>query len=119
MQHIKINARLLRSDGTTLTAGTTVNLLDYDLFEDDLLASSVVGDNGEISFMFSAAELASLDDAFFESSPDVYVFVTNGPNKGFKSKPIHDLSVLLQNPVTGFTDTTHELGDLIVQENIK
>jgi len=92
-----------------------VRFLDRDVLRDDLLGESALSADGRAgvvttSSSFHAGLFGVIAAKFGERRPDVYCEVIEGDSPIFRSKVEWNLDLERENPVTGRTDRTIDLG---------
>ena len=97
----KVNAMFEDSKGNPLTGNEyTVRLYDEDRYFDDKLGKSQLDINGNAEFLFSVADIFSID-SLGERTPDLYFVVEKDGNEIFRSDTIPDVNFEQEDPVTG------------------
>lgn len=87
-----------------------VSLLDKDRLLDDKLGSTSLSEDGTAEFLFSAADILSID-SIGERTPDIYFLITEHGNEVFRSEVFPEVNFDVTNPVTGREDNlTKEFG---------
>ncbi len=87
-----------------------VSLLDKDRLFDDKLGASSISEDGTAEFLFSAADVLSID-SIGERTPDIYFVIEENGNEIFRSEVFEEVNFDATNPVTGRTDNlTREFG---------
>ena len=87
-----------------------VTLLDRDRLLDDKLDSTSLGEDGTAEFLFSAADVLSID-SIGERKPDIYFLITEHGNEVFRSEIFPEVNFDSVDPVTGRQDNvTLEFG---------
>ena len=87
-----------------------VTLLDKDRLFDDKLGSTSLNTDGTAEFLFSAADIFSVDSPG-ERTPDIYFVITENDNEVFRSEIFPEVDFDATNPVTGRRDNlTREFG---------
>ena len=87
-----------------------VSLLDRDRLFDDKLGATAIREDGTAEFLFSAAEILSID-SIGERTPDIYFVITENGNEVFRSEVFPEVSFDAKDPVTGRQDNlTREFG---------
>ncbi len=87
-----------------------VSLLDRDRLFDDKLGTVSIGEDGTAEFLFSVADVFSLDSPG-ERTPDIYFVITENGNEAWRSEVFPDVNFDASDPVTGRTDNlTREFG---------
>ena len=87
-----------------------VSLLDQDRLFDDKLGATSINEDGTAEFLFSAADILSVD-SIGERTPDIYFVITENGNEVFRSEVFPEVDFDATNPVTGRKDNlTREFG---------
>ena len=87
-----------------------VSLLDKDRLFDDKLGATSLSADGTAEFMFSVADIFSID-SLGERTPDIYFVVTENGNEVFRSEIFAEVDFDATDPVTGRKDNlTREFG---------
>ncbi len=87
-----------------------VSLLDKDRLFDDKLGATSLSADGTAEFMFSVADIFSIDP-LGERTPDIYFVVTENGNEVFRSEIFPEVDFDATDPVTGRKDNlTREFG---------
>ena len=87
-----------------------VSLLDKDRLFDDKLGSTQISEDGTAEFMFSVADVFSVDSPG-ERTPDIYFLITENGNEVFRSEIFPEVNFDATDPVTGRQDNlTREFG---------
>ncbi len=87
-----------------------VALLDQDRLFDDKLGTSSINEDGTAEFLFSVADVLSVD-SIGERLPDIYFVITENGNEVFRSEVFPEVNFDATNPVTGRADSlTKEFG---------
>ena len=87
-----------------------VSLLDKDRLFDDKLGASSLSTDGTAEFMFSVADVLSID-SIGERTPDIYFVITENGNEVFRSEVFPEVDFDATDPVTGRKDNlTREFG---------
>ncbi|MDJ0698786.1 MAG: hypothetical protein QNJ07_02920 [Woeseiaceae bacterium] len=87
-----------------------VKLLDRDRLFDDKLGSTTLSEEGTAEFLFSVADVLSIDSPG-ERTPDIYFVITEHGNEVFRSEVFPEVDFDATNPVTGRQDSlTKEFG---------
>lgn len=87
-----------------------VALLDEDRLLDDKLGTVSLSEDGTAEFLFSAADILSIDSPG-ERTPDLYFLITEHGNEVFRSDVIPEVDFDVTDPVTGRQDNlTREFG---------
>jgi len=97
----KVNVSFQDSEGNPITGKEyTVRLYDEDKYFDDKLGNSQLDINGSAEFLFSVADVFSID-SMDERTPDIYFVVENNGNEIFRSETFPNVNFELEDPVTG------------------
>lgn len=87
-----------------------VLLLDKDRLFDDKLGARSISANGTAEFMFSVADIFSIDSPG-ERTPDIYFVITENGNEVWRSEVFSEVNFDAVDPVTGRKDSlTREFG---------
>ncbi len=87
-----------------------VSLLDKDRLFDDKLGATSLSADGTAEFLFSVADIFSID-SLGERTPDIYFVVTENGNEIFRSEVFPEVDFDATDPVTGRKDNlTREFG---------
>ena len=87
-----------------------VTLLDKDRLRDDKLGSTSLNQDGTAEFVFSVADIFSIDSPG-ERTPDIYFVITENNNEVFRSEIFPEVNFDTTDPVTGRQDNaTREFG---------
>ncbi len=87
-----------------------VSLLDEDRLFDDKLGTTSINEDGTAEFLFSVADIFSVDSPG-ERTPDIYFVITEHGNEVFRSEVFPEVNFDTTNPVTGRADSlTREFG---------
>jgi hypothetical protein len=87
-----------------------VTLLDKDRLFDDKLGSSSLNKDGTAEFLFSVADIFSIDSPG-ERTPDIYFVITENDNEVFQSEIFPEVNFDTADSVTGRHDNaTREFG---------
>jgi hypothetical protein len=87
--------------GEPLTGGDyEVALRDKDKYFDDKLGTAALSPDGEAEFLFSAADILSIDSAG-ETTPDLYFVVRKNGKEIFRSEVFAEVDFEGKDPVTG------------------
>ncbi|MBT8068254.1 MAG: hypothetical protein KJO09_13510 [Gammaproteobacteria bacterium] len=87
-----------------------VALLDKDRLFDDKLGSTALNKDGTAEFVFSVADVFSIDSPG-ERTPDIYFVITESNNEVFRSEIFPEVNFDAADPVTGRADhATREFG---------
>ena len=107
----KVIARFENAEGLPFTGSAyKVTLLDRDRLLDDKLGSTTLNKDGTAEFLFSAADVLSIDSVG-ERMPDLYFVITENGNEVFRSEIFPEVDFDAADPVTGRQDTvTREFG---------
>ena len=107
----KVIARFENAEGRPFFGSAyKVSLLDQDRLFDDKLGSTSLSEDGTAEFLFSAADILSVD-SMDERTPDIYFVITENGNEVFRSEVFPEVNFDTTNPVTGRADTlTKEFG---------
>ena len=107
----KVIARFENAEGRPFFGSEyTVTLLDKDRLHDDNLGSTSLSEDGTAEFLFSAADVLSID-SMGERTPDIYFVITENDNEVFRSEIFPEVSFDVTDPVTGRRDNlTREFG---------
>ena len=80
-----------------------VSLFDQDSLRDDKLGSTSLNEDGTAEFLFSAADVVSVD-SIGERTPDLYFVITESGNEVFRSEVFPQVNFNVTDPVTGQED---------------
>ncbi len=107
----RVIARFENADGRPFFGSEyEVKLLDRDRLFDDKLGSTKLSEEGTAEFLFSAADVLSIDSPG-ERTPDIYFVITEHGNEVFRSEVFPEVDFDATNPVTGRQDSlTKEFG---------
>ena len=107
----KVIARFENAEGRPFFGSEyEVSLLDKDRLFDDKLGATTISEDGTAEFLFSAADILSVDSPG-ERTPDIYFLITENGNEVFRSEVFPEVSFDATNPVTGRQDNlTKEFG---------
>ena len=107
----KVIARFENAEGQPFFGSEyEVTLLDEDRLFDDKLGSVSLSEDGIAEFVFSVAEIFSVDSPG-ERTPDLYFLITEHGNEVFRSEVIPEVNFDATDPVTGRQDNvTREFG---------
>ncbi len=107
----KVVARFVNAEGRPFTGSAyKVTLLDRDRLFDDKLGSTSLNEDGTAEFLFSVADVLSIDSVG-ERTPDIYFVITENGNEVFRSEVFPEVNFDATNPVTGRQDSlTKEFG---------
>lgn len=107
----KVIARFENAEGRPFFGSEyEVSLLDKDRLFDDKLGASALGEDGTAEFLFSVADVLSIDSPG-ERTPDIYFVITENGNEVFRSEVFREVSFDANDPVTGRADSlTKEFG---------
>ena len=112
-QNAKIIAKIVRPNGEPLPEGTQVTVFDEDWFTDDNMGTTKLSEHGKLELLFHMSAMRGID-SLFETKPDLYVVVDSGEFAGYRSTTIDQVEILREDPVTGFTYATRDLGSITV-----
>jgi hypothetical protein len=115
----KVIARFENAEGLPFTGSAyKVTLLDKDRLLDDKLGSTTLSKDGTAEFLFSAADILSIDSVG-ERTPDLYFVISENGNEVFRSEMFPEVNFDATNPVTGRLDNvTREFGPFRVTGQI-
>ncbi|MDH3431847.1 MAG: hypothetical protein OEQ14_17750, partial [Gammaproteobacteria bacterium] len=104
-------ARFENAEGRPFTGSAyKVTLLDRDRLLDDKLGSTSLNKDGSAEFLFSAADILSID-SIGERKPDLYFLITENGNEVFRSEIFPEVDFDAPDPITGRQDNvTREFG---------
>ena len=107
----KVIARFENAEGRpSFGSEYEVSLLDKDRLFDDKLGASPRSEDGTAEFLFSVADVLSIDSPG-ERTPDIYFVITENGNEVFRSEVFPEVSFDAADPVTGRADSlTKEFG---------
>lgn len=107
----KVIAKFEDAEGRPFTGSEyRVTLLDRDRLLDDKLGSTTLSEDGTAEFLFSVADIVSID-SIDERTPDIYFVITENDNEVFRSEIFTDVDFDATDPVTGRQDNvTREFG---------
>lgn len=107
----RVIARFENAEGRPFFGSAyTVSLFDEDKLRDDKLGSTSLNEDGTAEFLFSAADILSIDSVG-ERTPDLYFVITESGNEVFRSELFPQVDFNAANPVTGREDRlTMEFG---------
>lgn len=107
----KVIARFENAEGRPFFGSEyEVSLLDKDRLFDDKLGASSLSEDGTAEFVFSVADVLSIDSPG-ERTPDIYFVITENGNEVFRSEIFPEVSFDATDPVTGRADSlTKEFG---------
>jgi len=107
----KVIARFENAEGRPFFGSEyKVTLLDRDRLLDDKLGSTSLDEDGTAEFIFSAADILSID-SIGERTPDIYFVITENDNEVFRSEIFPEVDFDTSDPVTGRQDyVTREFG---------
>lgn len=113
----KVIARFENAEGLPFFGSAyKVSLLDQDRLLDDKLGSTSLSEDGTAEFLFSAADVLSVD-SIGERTPDIYFVITENGNEVFRSEVFPEVDFNATNPVTGRKDSlTMEFGPFRVTD---
>ena len=97
----KVIARFENAEGRPFFGSAyKVSMLDQDHLFDDKLGSTSLKEDGTAEFLFSAADILSIDSSG-ERTPDIYFVITENGNEVFRSEVFPEVDFDAVNPVTG------------------
>lgn len=97
----KVIARFENDEGRPFTGSEyKVSLLDRDRLFDDKLGSVSLSEDGTAEFLFSAADILSVD-SIGERTPDIYFVITENGNEVFRSEVFPEVDFDAPDAVTG------------------
>lgn len=97
----KVIAKFEGPEGQPFTGSAyRVALLDRDRLLDDKLGLAELDEDGTAEFLFSAAEILSID-SMGERTPDIYFVITENGNEVFRSEIFSDVDFDATDAVTG------------------
>ena len=107
----KVIARFENAEGRPFFGSAyKVSLLDKDRLFDDKLGSTSLNEDGTAEFLFSAADILSID-SIGERTPDIYFVITEDGNEVFRSQIFDEVNFHATSSVTGQEDSlTKEFG---------
>lgn len=107
----KVIARFENAEGRPFTGSAyKVALFDQDRVLDDKLGSATISEDGTAEFLFSAADILSID-SIGERKPDLYFVITESGNEVFRSEVFPEVDFDATDPVTKRQDNvTREFG---------
>ncbi|NCF73314.1 MAG: hypothetical protein GWP67_07420 [Gammaproteobacteria bacterium] len=107
----KVIARFENAEGRPFTGSAyKVTLLDQDRLLDDKLGSTTLSEDGTAEFLFSAADILSID-SIGERKPDLYFVISENGNEVFRSEVFPEVDFDATDPVTNRKDNvTREFG---------
>lgn len=107
----KVIARFEDAEGRPFTGSEyRVTLLDRDRLLDDKLGSTTLSEDGTAEFLFSVADVLSID-SIDERTPDIYFVITENDNEVFRTEVFPEVDFDATDPVTGRQDNvTREFG---------
>lgn len=101
----KVIARFENAEGLPFFGSAyKVSMLDKDRLFDDKLGSTSLSEDGTAEFLFSTADVLSIDSAG-ERTPDIYFVITEDGNEIFRSEVFPEVDFDTIDPVTGRKDT--------------
>lgn len=115
----KVICRFENAEGQPFTGSAyKVTLLDKDRLLDDKLGSTTLSEDGTAEFLFSAADILSID-SIGETRPDLYFVISESGNEVFRSEIFPEVDFDAPDPVTGRRDNvTMEFGPFRVTGQI-
>jgi len=113
----KVIARFENAEGLPFTGSAyKVTLFDRDRLLDDKLGSTTLSKRGTAEFLFSAADILSID-SIGERKPDLYFVISENGNEVFRSEVFPEVDFDATDPVTKLQDkVTMEFGPFRVTE---
>jgi hypothetical protein len=100
----KVIARFENAEGRPFTGSAyKVSLLDQDRLVDDKLASTTLNEDGTAEFLFSAADILSID-SIGERKPDLYFVISENGNEVFRSEVFPEVDFDATDTVTNRKD---------------
>lgn len=113
----KVIARFVNAEGRPFTGSEyRVQLLDRDRLLDGKLGSTTLDEDGRAEFLFSVADVHSVD-SIDERTPDIYFVITENNNEVFRTEIFDDVDFDVTDPVTGRQDSvTREFGPFRVYD---
>ena len=97
----RVIARFENAEGRPFFGSAyTVSLFDEDRLRDDKLGSTSLNEDGTAEFLFSAADILSVD-SIGERTPDLYFVITESGNEVFRSEVFPQVDFNVTDPVTG------------------
>ena len=112
-QNAKIIAKIITPNGKPLAEGTTVMVFDEDWLTDDDMGTTKLNEEGKLELIFNMSVMRDTDSPL-ETRPDIYVVVKSGKFTGYRSATLDEVEILREDPVTGFTYATRDLGEIVV-----
>ena len=114
----RVIASFVDAEGEPLTgAEYAVKLRDEDPLFDDKLGVSTLNAAGEAEFLFTTADIVSVDSPN-ERKPDLYFIVTRNGREIFHSQVFDDVDFDAVDPVTGRGDgLTRRFGPFRISES--
>ena len=96
----KVIARFENAEGRPFTGSAyKVALLDRDRLLDDKLGSTTLSKDGTAEFLFSTADILSID-SIGERKPDLYFVISENGNEVFRSEIFPEVDFDATDPVT-------------------
>ena len=113
----KVNVKFLDADGKPLTGNEyTVRLFDEDRYFDDKLGKTKLDNAGKAEFLFSVADIMSIDSPD-ERTPDLYFVIEQDGEEIYRSGTIPGVDFEQVDPVTGRTkNLTMDFGPFTVKK---
>ena len=107
----KVIARFENAEGQPFFGSAyKVTLLDQDRLLDDKLGSTTLSEDGTAEFLFTAADILSID-SIGERKPDLYFVISENGNEVFRSEIFPEVDFDAPDPVTSRPDdVTREFG---------
>jgi hypothetical protein len=107
----KVIARFENAEGLPFFGSEyKVTLVDRDRLLDDKLGSTSLAEDGSAEFLFSAADILSID-SIGERKPDLYFVISENDNEVFRSEIFPEVDFDATDPVTSRQDNvTREFG---------
>jgi hypothetical protein len=100
----KVIARFENAEGRPFTGSAyKVTLLDQDRLVDDKLGSTTLNEDGTAEFLFSAADILSID-SIGERKPDLYFVISENGNEVFRSEVFPEVDFDATDAVTNRKD---------------
>jgi hypothetical protein len=100
----KVIARFENAEGRPFTGSAyKVSLLDQDRLVDDKLGSTTLNEDGTAEFLFSAADILSID-SIGERKPDLYFVISENGNEVFRSEVFPEVDFDATDTVTNRKD---------------
>lgn len=97
----KVTASFLNAEGLPLNGSEySVSLLDKDHFFNDKLGTGALSNDGVAEFLFSVADIFSIDSPG-ERTPDIYFVLEKSGREIFRSEIFSEVNFDATDPVTG------------------